>query len=122
MCATEKYEYRWSDGEHAGKPIYLSAPEYIEKDLEWTDKRLDDQTLFPQTSDGSFTPRLRAIAKTILQRLFRIYAHLFTMHTDKVTDDAELALKHLIFFNREHNLIDAKELEPLHDKIEELVS
>jgi len=65
---------------------------------------------------------LQKVAATIFKRLFRIYAHLFTMHHDKVTDDAELALKHLIFFIREYKVVEPKELAPLKDKIDELVS
>jgi len=122
MCAGADYEYLWMEGGTVTRPIRVSAPEYIAKDLEWTDKELDDQTLFPQTSDGSFTHMLQRVAATIFKRLFRIYAHLFTMHHDKVTDDAELALKHLIFFIREYKVVEPKELAPLKDKIDELVS
>lgn len=123
MCATAEYEYLWADGVTIKKPIRLSAPEYIVKALEWTNKELDDQAFFPQTSDGSFPPgKFLAIVKTIFKRLFRIYAHCFTMHSERITDDAELALKHFVFVFLEFNLIEGRETMPLRYKINEFLS
>ena len=64
-------------------------------------------------------------AKTILKRLFRVYAHIYHQHFREVVELSEEAhlntsFKHFIFFVQEFNLIDKRELAPLHELIEKL--
>lgn len=64
-------------------------------------------------------------AKTILKRLFRVYAHIYHEHFSHVVDLMEQAhlntsFKHFIFFVQEFNLIDKRELAPLQELIETL--
>lgn len=64
-------------------------------------------------------------AKTILKRLFRVYAHIYHEHFGQVVDLSEEAhlntsFKHFIFFVQEFNLIDKRELAPLQELIDSL--
>ncbi|XP_030636272.1 MOB kinase activator 1Ba isoform X1 [Chanos chanos] len=157
MSAGPKYEYHWADGTNIKKPIKCSAPKYIDYLMTWVQDQLDDETLFPSKigkmvwhgycHDGclSLTPvfslclcfslctgvpfpkNFMSVAKTILKRLFRVYAHIYHQHFDSVIqlqEEAHLntSFKHFIFFVQEFNLIDRKELAPLQELIEKLTS
>ena len=43
-----RYEYRWADGVTIKKPIEVSAPKYVEYLMDWIDRQLDDEAIFPQ--------------------------------------------------------------------------
>ncbi|XP_030624898.1 MOB kinase activator 1Bb isoform X1 [Chanos chanos] len=150
MSAGPKYEYHWADGTNIKKPIKCSAPKYIDYLMTWVQDQLDDETLFPSkigehgflshthTLYVSFLPSLfclgvpfpknfMSVAKTILKRLFRVYAHIYHQHFDSVMqlqEEAHLntSFKHFIFFVQEFNLIDRKELAPLQELIEKLTT
>jgi len=60
-----------------------------------------------------------------LKRLFRVYAHIYHQHFREVVELSEEAhlntsFKHFIFFVKEFNLIDKKELVPLQELIDKL--
>ena len=72
-----------------------------------------------------FPKNFLSVAKTILKRLFRVYAHIYHQHFDDVKrleEEAHLntSFKHFIFFIEEFNLIDKKELTPMQDLIDAL--
>ncbi|CAO2639431.1 MOB kinase activator 1B, partial [Lemmus lemmus] len=74
-----------------------------------------------------FPKNFMSVAKTILKRLFRVYAHIYHQHFDPVIqlqEEAHLntSFKHFIFFVQEFNLIDRRELAPLQELIEKLTS
>jgi len=103
-----KYEYHWADGQTVKKPIKCSAPKYIDYLMTWVQDQLDDESLFPSKigkiisssfmilSDETFSTisqmyflfisgvpfpkNFMMIAKTILKRLFRVYAHIYHQH------------------------------------------
>ena len=80
MSAGPKYEYHWADGQTVKKPIKCSAPKYIDYLMTWVQDRLDDETLFPSKIGVKFLPHFQASVKTILKRLFRVYAHIYHQH------------------------------------------
>ena len=84
MSAGAKYEYHWADGVAVKKPIRCSAPEYIDYLMTWIQMQLDDQDLFPTTMGVPFPKSFMNVAKTIHKRLFRVYAHIYHTHFDKV--------------------------------------
>uniref|UniRef100_A0A672QA83 MOB kinase activator 1A-like n=1 Tax=Sinocyclocheilus grahami TaxID=75366 RepID=A0A672QA83_SINGR len=121
------YEYHWADGTNIKKPIKCSAPKYIDYLMTWVQDQLDDETLFPSKIGVPFPKNFMSVAKTILKRLFRVYAHIYHQHFDSVMqlqEEAHLntSFKHFIFFVQEFNLIDRRELAPLQDLIEKLGS
>lgn len=74
-----------------------------------------------------FPKNFLTIAKTILKRLFRVYAHIYHQHFDqviKLSEEAHLntSFKHFFFFVQEFNLVDKRELAPLQDLIDKLTS
>jgi len=80
---------------------------------------------FVYTPGVPFPRNFLSVAKTILKRLFRVYAHVYHQHRDDVKrldEEAHLntSFKHFIFFIEEFNLIDKKELTPLQDLIDVL--
>uniref|UniRef100_A0A8D2CU31 MOB kinase activator 1B n=1 Tax=Sciurus vulgaris TaxID=55149 RepID=A0A8D2CU31_SCIVU len=99
------------------KPIKCSAPKYIDYLMTWVQDQLDDETLFPSKIGVPFPKNFMSVAKTILKRLFRVYAHIYHQHFDPVIqlqEEAHLntSFKHFIFFVQEFNLIDRRELSP----------
>ena len=66
------------------------------------------------------------IAKTILKRLFRVYAHIYHAHFDDVItlqEEAHLntSFKHFIYFVHEFNLIEKRELSPMAELIDRMM-
>ena len=130
MSAGPKYEYHWADGHTVKKPIKCSAPKYIDYLMTWVQDQKNDETLFPSKigkyyvncywsiilksnslwrvfalfySGVPFPKNFLSIAKTILKRLFRVYAHIYHQHFSEVVQLGEEAhlntsFKHFIFF------------------------
>ena len=156
MSAGPKYEYHWADGRSVKKPIKCSAPKYIDFLMTWVQDQLDDESLFPSKIGVPFPKDFMLIgkycyrsfmlaflkiqrtsnciyfylyftAKTILKRLFRVYAHIYHQHFKEVVSLGEEAhlntsFKHFIYFVQEFELIEKKELAPLQELIDRLTS
>jgi len=123
MSAGPKYEYHWADGQTVKKPIKCSAPKYIDYLMTWVQDQLDDEALFPSKIGVPFPKNFLASAKTILKRLFRVYAHIYHQHFSEVVhlrEEAHLntSFKHFIFFVQEFILIEKRELAPLQELID----
>lgn len=74
-----------------------------------------------------FPKNFQSIAKTILKRLFRVYAHIYHQHFSEVVQLGEEAhlntsFKHFIFFVQEFSLIERRELAPLQELIDKLTA
>lgn len=127
MSAGPKYEYHWADGQTVKKPIKCSAPKYIDYLMTWAQDQLDDESVFPSKIGVPFPKNFLQTAKTILKRLFRVYAHIYHQHFDQVVqlrEEAHLntSFKHFIFFVQEFSLIDRRELAPLQELIDRLTA
>lgn len=85
MCAGPRFEYHWQDSTSVKyrRSTKLSAPEYVDCLLNWTQAQIDDATLFPVDSND-FPPNFVERVKAILRRLFRIYAHMYNHHFAQV--------------------------------------
>lgn len=127
MSAGKKYEYHWADGSTIKKPIKCSAPRYIDYMMTWVQDQLDDEAVFPSKIGVPFPKNFLSIAKTILKRLFRVYAHVYHQHFEQVVKLQEephlnTSFKHFIYFVQEFSLVDKKELMPLQELIDRLTS
>eukprot|EP00051_Salpingoeca_urceolata_P026276 m.476709 g.476709 ORF g.476709 m.476709 type:complete len:227 (-) comp20622_c0_seq1:180-860(-) len=127
MSAGPKYEYHWADGVVVKRPIKCSAPEYIDFLMTWVQSQLDDESLFPSKVGVPFPKNFIVIVRTILKRLFRVYAHIYHSHFDKVVDLGEMAhlntsFKHFIYFVQEFELVEQRELMPMQELIERLIA
>jgi len=94
--------------------------------MSWVETQLNDENIFPLQLGTPFPKTFQQIVKTIFKRLFRVYAHIYHSHFQKIVGlgaEAHLntCFKHFIFFVYEFKLIDIKELEPLKDLIDSLM-
>ncbi|CAH2072282.1 unnamed protein product [Thlaspi arvense] len=126
MNAGSRYEYRWADGITIKKPLVVSAPKYVEYLMDWIDTQIDDQTIFPQKPGVPFPPNFEDFVKRILKRLFRVYAHMYHSHFQKIVkleEEAHLntCFKHFVYFVSEYQLIEKAELDALKDLVETIM-
>ncbi|CAF1378726.1 unnamed protein product [Rotaria sordida] len=127
MTAGPKYEYHWADGQTIKKPIKCSAPRYIDYLMSWVQDQLDDELIFPSKIGVPFPKNFLLISKTILKRLFRVYAHIYHQHFKEVVmlkEEAHLntSFKHFVYFIQEFSLVEKKELAPLQELIDRLTT
>ncbi|GLE01140.1 hypothetical protein PINS_up009970 [Pythium insidiosum] len=126
MSAGAKFEYLWKDDKQYKTPSKLSAPEYIDMLMIWIEELVGDEAVFP-TRDGAVFPRgFQSVVKNIFRRLFRVYAHIYYSHFDKIVSlgaEAHLnsCFKHFMLFVTEFDLVDKREQEPLKDLIKNLL-
>ena len=99
MSAGPKYEYHWADGQTVKKPIKCSAPKYIDYLMTWVQDQLDDENIFPSKIGVKFPPNFQSIVKTILKRLFRVYAHIYHQHFKYVNGKWKRSTQWVISFN-----------------------
>ena len=85
MSGGPKYEYLWCDGDQYKKPTQLSAPKYITLLMEWVEKQINDDTVFPVTVGVPFPKGFQSVCKKILTRLFRVFVHVYIHHFDKLS-------------------------------------
>ena len=98
---TTRYEYLWEDGVRYKRPTKLPAPEYVDALMNWTQSILDDEAVFPNTIGTSscficfpaslmkgvgvsFPRTFKDTVRTIVRRLFRVYAHIYSNHFDQI--------------------------------------
>lgn len=121
MNAGPNTNYLWVDG--TGQAVNLPACQYIDYVITWISNKINDQSVFPTKSGGAFPPNFLKDCKNISRQMFRIFAHIYHNHFDKIV---HLSLEahwnsffaHFISFIKEFNLIDRNELEPLLPLIE----
>ena len=100
------------------KPIEVSAPAYTALLMEWIEQLLDNERVFPVTAGEPFPADFVDTIRKIFRRLFRVYAHIYHSHFNKVCELGEEAhlntlFKHFIFFSHYFNLISKWLLIPL---------
>ena len=93
----------------------------------WVQSQIDNEAIFPSKIGTPFPKTFLSTAKTILKRLFRVYAHIYYEHFNQVIqlqEEAHLntSFKHFIYFVQEFDLVEKKELAPLQELIEKLIS
>ncbi|CAE6429817.1 unnamed protein product [Rhizoctonia solani] len=118
MSAGPRYEYLWEDGVTYKKPTKLSAPDYVDALMNWVQSLLDDEKVFPNKIGVPFPKNFQSTVKTIVRRLFRVYAHLYSHHFEQISAlgiEAHLntSYRHFFLFINEFDLVDKKELVPL---------
>lgn len=132
-------EYTWSDS--LSKKVKLPAPQYIDYMTTSIQNVLNDESVFPTKAGkndfevgfayslmtqllGSDFPReLPSVVKKMFGQLFRLFAHIYHDHYDKVLCLNEephfnSLFAHFISFAREFDLLDKKEMQPLSELID----
>ena len=77
-------EYLWKDDAQYRKPTRLCACDYIELLLNWVAEVINDQSIFPVEDGARFPRSFMSEVRNIYKRLFRLYAHLYCHHADKI--------------------------------------
>lgn len=121
MNAGPNTDYLWVDSN--GKNVQLPANQYIEYVLSWISNKINDQVLFPTKSGVPFPANFQKVVKNIVRQMFRIFAHMYYNHFDKILNLSLEAhwnsfFAHFISFIKEFDLIDETELEPLSQLID----
>ncbi len=82
-------------------PTKLPAPKYVDALMNWTQSILDDEAIFPNAIGispcsrrfpaplmkgigVSFPRTFKDTVRTIVRRLFRVYAHIYSNHFDQI--------------------------------------
>lgn len=115
-------EYLWKDGVKYKKPTRMTAPVYIETLLSWVDEQISNPALFPVDENAKFPRNFLSVVKNIYKRLFRLYAHIYYSHHEKIRSigaNAHLntCFKHFVYFILEFNLVEKKDMAPLENFI-----
>jgi MOB kinase activator 1 len=125
MTAGPGFKYLWAEGDGA-KPVEVSAPEYIHLLLQWVDRQLEDDAIFPARIGAPFPDDFQIIVRNIMRRLFRIYAHCYYHHLETfrmLGTQAHLntSFRHFVFFTNQFDLIEKDQLDPLRDMVDDIL-
>lgn len=123
MNAGPRTDYLWLDANN--RQVSLSAGQYIDLALTWINNKVNDTVLFPTKSGVPFPQHFYRDVTRIMIQMFRIFAHIYHHHFDKIV---HLSLEahwnsfftHFINFAKEFQILDRNELYPLLSLIESL--
>ncbi|RKO83665.1 Mob1/phocein, partial [Blyttiomyces helicus] len=123
MNAGSSVDYTWTDSQR--RSVKIPAPQYVDYVMTWIQNTLEDENVFPTKGGAEFPRDFQNAIRLIFKQLFRVFAHIYHSHFDKILHvSAEGHLNtlfaHFISFSREFDLIDKKELAPMADFIAEL--
>ena len=95
----------------------------MENLFSWIETKLNDDNIFPTSVDKPFPKNFKQEIQVILKRLFRVFAHIYFVHFEKIQElQAEghlnVSFKYFVLFVTEFNLVDKKEMAPLASLIE----
>lgn len=118
MSGGQRFEYLWADGDRFKKPTALPACQYISLLMDWVENQINNQALFPCSSNLPFPKNFISHCSKILARLHRVFVHVYIHHFQNVVTIAAEAhvntcYKHFYYFVTEFDLVSTKELEPL---------
>nr|CAD7588222.1 unnamed protein product [Timema genevievae] len=118
MSGGPKFEYLWADGAKYKKPAALPAPQYVALLMDWVESQINNETVFPVSTDVPFPKTFVPLCRKILTRLFRVFVHVYIHHFDRIVaigaePHVNTCYKHVYYFVREFDLVSVKELEPL---------
>ncbi|CCD26084.2 Mob2p NDAI_0G03070 [Naumovozyma dairenensis CBS 421] len=121
MNADPHTDYLWLDANN--RQVSLPASQYIDLALTWINNKVNDKNLFPTRNDATFPQVFLRDVQRIMVQMFRIFAHIYHHHFDKIV---HLSLEahwnsffaHFISFSKEFKIIDRKEMAPLLPLIE----
>jgi len=120
MSGGPKYEYLWCDQytQEYKRPTHLSAPKYVSLLMDWIEKQINDEHLFPVVVGVPFPKNFQSTCKKLLSRLFRVFVHVYIHHFDRITQigaeaHVNTCYKHYVYFVVEFNLLKKEEMEPL---------
>lgn len=84
MSGGARFEYLWADGEKYKKPTVLPAPQYVTLLMDWIEAQINNETIFPVSTDVPFPKTFVPLCRKILTRLFRVFVHVYIHHFDRI--------------------------------------
>ncbi|XP_013785440.1 MOB kinase activator 2-like isoform X2 [Limulus polyphemus] len=111
-------QYLWFD--EKGKKSRLAATQYVDYVMTFTQKIVNDESIFPTKFDKEFPASFESIVKKIHRLLFHVVAHVYHAHFKEVVllnfhAHLNSLFSHFMLFNQQFNLVEEKETEVLHD-------
>ena len=87
----------------------MSAPEYIEHLMAWTQSLIDNESIFPSRIGAPFPKNFQSTIKQLFKRLYRVYAHIYCHHYPLITHlglepHLNTSFKHYVLFIDEFGL------------------
>jgi MOB kinase activator 1 len=135
MTATAEYEYLWQSSSSSSsssqqlnnKPQSMPAPKYIESLMAWCQGLFDDENVFPTKPSEPFPAQFHSLVKTVMKRLFRVYAHIYCHHFNEVLELGinpllNTSFKHFVLFVDEFGLVAERDFGPLQLLVDEMLS
>ncbi|KAG7153245.1 MOB kinase activator-like 2-like [Homarus americanus] len=120
MTAPTTRQYLWFD--EKGKKTRVAAPQYVDYVMTFTQKTINDESIFPTKFENDFPVSFESIVKKIHRLLFHVLAHLYHSHFREMVllnlhAHLNCIFAHFILFNDRFRLIEDKETEILHDLV-----
>jgi len=120
MTGPNSRQYLWFDDK--GKKCKVAAPHYIDYVMTFTQKTMNDETIFPTKYANEFPSSIESIVKKILRLLFHVVAHIYHAHFKELVllslhAHLNLVFAHLVLFNERFRLLEDKETDVLQDLV-----
>ncbi|KAJ1980335.1 Maintenance of ploidy protein mob2 [Dimargaris cristalligena] len=123
MSAGPGVDYTWTD--NSQRNAKLPASQYTDYVMTWIQNQLDDEAVFPTKAGNAFPRDFAVIVRAIAKQMFRVFAHIFYSHYDKLLHlTAERHFNslfaHFMSFCKEFDLLDKKDVAPMGELVQTL--
>ncbi|CAH0628544.1 unnamed protein product [Chrysodeixis includens] len=110
--------YAWYD--ERGKKSRVAAPQYVDYVMTFTQKTVNDETVFPTKYANEFPASFESVVRRVVRLLFHVVAHMYAAHFRQLAllrlhAHLHLTFAHLTALDRRFSLLDHKETEVLRD-------
>ncbi|XP_077552248.1 MOB kinase activator-like 2 isoform X1 [Haemaphysalis longicornis] len=118
MTGPGNRQYLWFD--EKGKKCKVAAPQYIDYVMTFTQKTVNDESLFPTKFEREFPSSFESLVKKIHGLLLHVLAHLYHAHFREMVllqlhGHLHSLFAHFTLFNARFNLVDPKDALVLQD-------
>ncbi|XP_050362671.1 MOB kinase activator-like 2 isoform X6 [Nymphalis io] len=110
--------YAWYD--ERGKKSRVAAPQYVDYVMTYTQKTVNDETIFPTKYANEFPAQFESVVRRVVRLLFHVVAHMYAAHFRELAmlrlhAHLHLTFAHLTALDRRFALLEHKETEVLRD-------
>ncbi|CAH0759513.1 unnamed protein product [Diatraea saccharalis] len=110
--------YAWYD--ERGKKSRVAAPQYVDYVMTYTQKTINDETIFPTKYANEFPASFESVVRRVVRLLFHVVAHMYAAHFRHAVllglhAHLHLTFAHLTTLHRRYALLDQKETDVLRD-------
>jgi MOB kinase activator 1 len=119
-----KTEFAWQDEKSSKykEPTKISAVQYMEELLYWTNSQLQDESFCPTTPGAPFPADFKVGIEKMFRRFFRVYGHIYHTHYREIEQLGAVEYLNHVFkkfalFCKVNKTLPEKEIEPLKDLV-----